>query len=287
MIRVGTAPVNWGVDPEYTWIEQRPYREILDEMCLAGYDATEWAYTFPSDPDELRRELGARKMALASSFCSVDFLGAYDPEPAMKVCRLLKCLGSRDLLVAQRGTPERYAKAGRIEASDGPSDGDWRRLVANLHDLAERARQLGARAAFHNHAGTAVETGPELERLCADTDPALVRLCLDTGHLAYGGTDPVAFAAEHADRLGYVHLKDVDAARLRHARERGLAFLEAVRAGIFVELGHGALDLPAFIATLRAVRYEGWLIVEQDSATRSPLESARMNRQYLKENFGL
>jgi inosose dehydratase len=287
VIRVGTAPVNWGVDPEYTWIEQRPYREILDEMRLAGYDATEWAYTFPSDPDELRRELAARKMALASSFCSVDFLGAYDPEPALKVCRLLTCLGSRDLLVAQRGTPERYAKAGRIEASDGLSDGDWRRLAANLHDLAERARGLGASLAFHNHAGTAVETAPELERLCAETDPSLVRLCLDTGHLAYGGADPVAFAGSHRERLGYVHLKDVDAARLQQAREQRLSFLEAVRSGIFVELGHGVLDLPAFIATLREVRYAGWLVVEQDSTTRSPLESARMNRQYLKEKFGL
>ena len=34
-------------------------------------------------------------------------------------------------------------------------------------------------------------------------------------------------------------------------------------------------------------RYEGWLVVEQDETRRQPTESARMSRDYLKEQFGL
>ena len=287
MIRVGTAPVNWGVDPDYTWIEQRPYRDVLDEMKAAGYDATEWAYTFPRDPEELDRELRLRKMALASSFCSVDFVDCYDPEPALAVCPLLRSLGSHDLLLAQASTHARCARAGRVRPEDGLTDCEWRCLAANLNDLAERVRGMGMRAAFHNHAGTAVETRAELERLCAETDPTLVRLCLDTGHLAYGGGDPVGFAEAHRERLGYVHLKDVDGTLLNRARASGLDYLSAVRQGVFVELGQGMLDLPAFIAALRGSDYDGWLIVEQDSTRRTPLESARMNRRYLAERFDL
>jgi len=287
VIRVGTAPVNWGADPEYTWTPQRPYREILDEMRQAGYDATEWAYNFPRDPLELRRELAARNMVLASSFCSVDLAGAYDPGPVLAVCCLLRQLGSEDVLVAQRGTPERYAVAGRVTDEDGLAQAQWQSLAANLNDLGQRVLDRGLRLAFHNHAGTAVETAAELERLCADTDPRLVRLCLDTGHLAYGGGDPVAFADAHRDRIGYVHLKDVDGGQLQRSRDERLDFLTAVRAGIFVELGHGMLDVPAFVELLHRAGYGGWLIVEQDSTTRTPLESATMNRRYLKDCFGL
>src|SRR2546430_17536801 len=62
-------------------------------------------------------------------------------------------------------------------------------------------------------------------------------LCLDTGHYTVGGGDAVALAREAGERVGYVHLKDVDA-RLADAGPEGrMGFLDAVRDGLFRPLG--------------------------------------------------
>ena len=36
-----------------------------------------------------------------------------------------------------------------------------------------------------------------------------MHFCLDTGHMAFGGQDPVQFAKDAMDRVGHVHLKDI------------------------------------------------------------------------------
>jgi inosose dehydratase len=64
------------------------------------------------------------------------------------------------------------------------------------------------------------------------------------------------------------------------ARE-GWDYFEAVRRGVFCELGQGGVDFSAFIAAIR--ERDGWLIVEQDvlPGMGTPLESARRNREFL------
>ncbi len=64
---------------------------------------------------------------------------------------------------------------------------------------------------LHPHAGTHVEFEDEVEPLLDDAE-----LCLDTGHWLYAGQDPVEAYERWAERIPYVHLKDVDP-RLRSA----------------------------------------------------------------------
>ena len=65
-------------------------------------------------------------------------------------------------------------------------------------------------ACFHPHANTPVFTEEQIDLLMANTNPELVTLCLDTAHTTLAGMDPVKAFDKYADRLGYVHLKDVD-----------------------------------------------------------------------------
>ena len=72
-IKVGNAPVSWGVMEVAGWGEQIPYGKVLDEIAEAGYAGTElgpYGY-FPTEPNKLtvgiistraatRRELRAR-----------------------------------------------------------------------------------------------------------------------------------------------------------------------------------------------------------------------------------
>ena len=97
-----------------------------------------------------------------------------------------------------------------------------------------------------------------------------VALCLDTGHLTLGGADPVAIADRHADRIGLVHLKDVDGAAAQRLGELGL--MGATQAGLFPPLGDGIVPIAQVIETLIDRSYDGWYVLEQDVAiTGAPL----------------
>ncbi len=47
--------------------------------------------------------------------------------------------------------------------------------------------------------------------------------------------------------------------------------------GVFCELGWGDIDFPAILAQLNELKYDGWIVVEQDvlPGMGSPKESAR------------
>jgi inosose dehydratase len=242
----------------------------------------------------LRAELQRRGLTLIGGFCPVTL---HDPARAaeqrrfaLDVARRLRDLGAEVLVLAEAGDPARLAQAGHVVPGATPAFGadDWQRFAAAAGEIAARAQGLGLVSAFHPHVGSYVETEEETEHLLAETDPALVGLCVDTGHLAYGGADPVAITTRHRARVRHVHLKDIAAPVLDRARQQGWSFPEAVANGVFVPLGDGMVDLPAMLDALRQAGYAGWLVVEQDTRLLSPerrswpLAHARRSRDALR-----
>jgi len=69
------------------------------------------------------------------------------------------------------------------------------------------------------------------------------------------------------------------------AAAEGWGYLDAVRQGVFCPLGQGAVDWAGVVAELRAMPYEGWIVVEQDvlPGQGEPKGSARRNRAFLAE----
>ena len=289
-VRVGTASVNWGFDPYYTWAQTPPFAQMLDEMVDAGYEGTEISYNFPEDPSLLRRELQTRNLMPAATFHAVDVRDRSRHEAAlevsMRIADRLQDLGSDVLILSDKPSQERIRVAGRAGPGDRLDEGSWKAMADGLNRIAECLAARGMRCVFHPHAGTYVETRAEIDRLCESTDPALLGLCPDTGHLAYAGASPESLFADYAARIRYVHLKDVDSRKLEYVREQRLDFVEAVRLGLFVELGKGMVSIDSIVTALRSATYSGWIIVEQD-APADPLTSARNNRRFLRERFGL
>ena len=80
----------------------------------------------------------------------------------------------------------------------------------------------------------------EIDALMARTDPALLGLLLDTGHIMYGGGDPLRVLERARRRVWHVHFKDCDPQSRRARARNGLGYLAAVRAQLFCELGAGA-----------------------------------------------
>ena len=290
---VATAPVNWNnVDLAGT-VPEIGYPDLLDEMVAAGYDATEYGGNFPTDPVTLRHDLRARGMRLCGAYHSLPLI---DDErlnarrPALEgLLTLLASVGCHDVIIAFESTPERVDLAGHVPAdgSAGLSEAEWARANRNLATVGQIAAEHGVRAHFHNHVGTHAETPDEVERIIAGLDFALMDICFDGGHYAYGGGDPIAFVNRHRDRIGYVHLKDVDPVVLADARTRELSFLEALREYVFCEFGQGMVDIPGMVQTLRDGGYRGWLVVEQDTTPNESTASARANRAFLREHCGL
>jgi len=280
-----------------------PYSEVMDEISKAGYEGTElgpYGY-FPTDADVLRPELEKRDLELASSFVPValahpDKVGEA-LETVLQVGALLRQFGVREVIVADHGTPQRAKVAGFVspDGSDGWNDKEWQQAGKTMDVIARACRdKLGMRVVFHNHVGTFVETPEEVDRLMAITDPELVGLCLDTGHYAYGGGDCVEVGRKYADRIWYVHLKDVWGDKLEKVRRERITAHEAWGMGVFAEIGRGCVDFPGFMDVLLSKGYEGWLIVEQDVIKSSDpagpwtsLASAIESREYIRNTLGL
>ena len=297
-IKVGTAPVSWGIMEAEGWTVDQGYVRVLDEMAKAGYEGTElgpYGY-LPTEPDSLIAELASRGLRLVSAFVPVHLSDAQrhdaDFRQAIKVATLLTRAGARLIVLADEMGGARMSVAGRVnEQRDGMSERQWDGAVDILNRIAKTCCELGLVTAFHHHAGTLVETPAEIERLCASTDPALIGLCLDSGHYMYGGGDPVEAVEKYGSRIVHLHLKDVRTDVLQSVREDGVGFLDAVRRGVFCELGKGGVDVPAITKGLMNCGYKGWALVEQDVDAKqpgvNPYESAVRSRQYLREVIGI
>lgn len=290
-ISIGTAPVNWNNQDVPHYRPPTPYLQMLDEMARAGYTATEFDDSFPADASDALTDLRSRGLRPASTFCALNLRHPdqfeTDLARAEERARYVAALGGDVLIVADSEDERRSAIAGRVTEADSMSDESWEWFVLGLHMLAARCQAHGVRIVFHNHVATHVETGVELSRLLDATDPSRLGLCLDVGHLLYGGGDISMIMKSYGHRVQYVHLKDVDMAILRQCRREQIGWHEALLLGIFCELGQGGLDIPGFFDALEINNYAGWVIVEQDTTRKTPAESARANREYLRVKFGI
>ncbi len=270
------------------WARRKSFGEVLDEMVRAGFAGTELGpYGFlPTDPNELEKELDKRGLALLGAFVPLPLASGGGYDSAMTVARLLADRRAPFLVLADEMNDARMAAAGSAGAADEMSADQWKRALELLARVAGAARGMGLRPVFHHHAGTFVETPAEVERLLAETDPRTLGLCLDTGHFFYGGGNPVILARRYAKRIWHLHLKDVRDDVLRSVRRERVPYLEALRRGVFCELGRGAVDLAGVVRELDAAGFDGWGVFEQDvdptQPGADPLGSAIRSREYLR-----
>ena len=207
---------------------------------------------------------------------------------AGKTALLMADVAEAPLLIMadDNGTdPVRTRYAGRIRPEQGLSEERWQVFAEGAHKIARAVLEAsGAHTVFHHHCAGFAETPAEVDKFLELTDPDLVGLCLDTGHYTYGGGDAVEAIRRYAGRISHVHLKDCDPGVAADARAQGWDYFQAIERGVFCELGRGCVDFPGVLRELRAGRFSGWAVVEQDvvPGMGSPLDSAAHNREYLR-----
>ena len=305
-IRIANAPCSWG-SLEFEGLEGEtiPYGQMLDELKDTGYAGTElgdWGY-MPIQPEKLHIELTGRGLFMLGAFVPVA-LKDVDVHKAgvvesLKISHLLANVAERGgyegqpflALADDNGTdPVRTANAGRTDPEMSLTGKQWKVFAHGAEEIARAVKsETGLRTVFHHHCAGFVERPDEVGRLLDMTDPDLLGLVLDTGHYTYGSgkNDPqvVLEALERfAERIWYMHFKDCHPEIANRARSEGWDYFEAIRRGVFCELGQGCVDFPKVLSKLKQQNYEGWVVVEQDvlPGMGSPKQSALRNREYLR-----
>lgn len=156
---------------------------------------------------------------------------------------------------------------------------DYTRLGSLLTELGRRTADLGIPLSYHHHMNTLGERPEEIRAILGSADPRYVKFQLDTAHYQQGGGDPAQAVKEYADRLLFLHIKDLEAPV---PGDRG----DPARSYRFVELGRGKVDLKRVFDALRGVKFNGWAVVELDRVpdpSRQPRDSAMISKNYLED----
>jgi len=233
----------------FNQVEEADFDQVLAAVKNAGFDAVE--ASFP-DAGVLQRLLTRHGLKQAARHMTISHFT--DPEP---VFREFAVTGARD--VCNSG----LLKWGELTTED------YHRSIEVLNDLGRKLRAEGIHLHYHNHdfefspvAGG--KTGIDL--LLEGLDFSIIDLCVDVAWVWRGGLDPAAFLREHAERIGYLHLKDTTETD-------------------WTELGRGLLDWKTILETVENMPHVRWATVEQDSTKIDPAQSCQISRAFLRENF--
>ena len=197
------------------------------------------SYVLPqwhAKPDAFSALLSESGVALAAIEFGADWTAEDRIEVHLQGAReaagFLAALGVKTLVVG-----------GGKRAEDG---GESRRRFAGLiDDLGAEFAALGVALCHPPRFGALVEHRDQIEQLLAETDPEHVRLCLDTAAVAAAGVDPLELISSHGNRVGHVHLTDLEGETLRP-----------------VPPGQGCLDMPGIVDALKRAGYDGWVTLK-------------------------
>lgn len=260
-VRIGCAAITWGGQDE----------AAIDEIAALGFGGIQLRVSafrrWKRDPAALAGRLSERGLDFVA-FSSGVLRGdpaTFEDDLALHLrhARWVRAAGGRFLQVVDE------RPSGRA-----PAGADFAAMARRLDELGRRTADLGVTLAYHNHMGNLGQSPAEVEAVLSQCDPARVRVLLDIAHWHAAGGDPVAAVRQHAGRLAFLHLKDVQ--RLQ-GDVRGRRYR-------FVELGDGEVDVRGVMTALTRVGYDGWAIVELDDVTdpsRTPRSSAQRSKAYL------
>ena len=292
-ITLGTAPDSWGVwfpsDPE-----QLPASQFLREVVEAGYGWIElgpYGY-LPKDPAALQDLLDEHglKVLAGTVFSHLHQADSWDYtwQQVTDVAALTRAVGGEHIVVIPE--PWRDHKTGAPKEDRELSDEQWDLLTGGHDELGKRILdEYGLHVQFHSHADSHVGYQPDIERFVQSTNPDFVNLCLDTGHVAYYGGDSLELIRTYPDRIGYLHLKQVNPEVIAQVLDHDISFPEAVRMGAMIEPPQGVPEMGPLLDAVAGLGRDLSGIIEHDlypCAPDVPLPIARRTKTYLSSCSG-
>lgn len=288
--RVGIAPDSWGVWNAVDPAQPAP-GQYLREVGESGFHWTElgpFGY-LGTDASKLRDDFAAHDLALSAGTVFTGLhRGASEIDIAWSAVRevadVVVALGGEHIITI----PELWERGADGEVIDNREfDADeWRAVTSGHDEIGHRLlEEYGLRQQFHSHAESPIGSQREVIRFLEQTDPSYTNLCLDTGHLAYYFGDNLRLIAEHPDRIGYLHLKQVEPDLLAHVLKNDISFADAVVQGVMVEPPLGLPEYGPILAAAAENTPGIFAIIEQDMYPvgdfTAPLQIAKRTHEYL------
>jgi inosose dehydratase len=267
LLNAAERNIYWGLGL-VTWRGKSNWPDILRDVDAAGFDGVE-PFTAKFLNDEAMAELEQlllkyKNIRMSSIYWGGQFHLESEHDALIKDSR--RILGYLKRFGADRLTfgPPR------------PEVEDEKAAIANTAKIANEIGRIALeeykiKTDIHPHVGSLIENPRQIDALMDQTDPKYFNLGPDTAQIWMGGGEPVAFFEKYKHRLVYMHYKDV------RAYYRGLpGYMDNV-----IELGRGVIDFPALHRILKSIKYKGWITIDLDNARISPLESAKVQKEYI------
>lgn len=286
-VRIGVNPLSWMNDDLPSLGGETPLSVALTEGKQIGYQGFELGNKFPREPNALNALLSDYDLALVSGWYSGKLAQRSAQEEIDAVGPHLELLAKCGAKVMVYGEVADSIQGSPVSLSKRPrflNDDQWQTYAERLNAFAAFTLKHGVRVAYHHHMGAYVEAPHEIDRLMSLTTDD-VGLLFDTGHVTFGGGDPLAVLDKHIARVCHVHCKDVRASVIRQARNGDWPFLQSVINGAFTVPGDGAVDFESVIGRLAKHGYQGWLVVEaeQDPAVAPSYPYADLGYRTLRD----
>ena len=271
-IRLAVHAITWGGDGLH---------QAVDDISSLGFRGIETfdrvVQTYEGREAEFDELLSSHGLRLVSLYGGGNMhIPAQRDEVVARNERLARFLSERG------ATPLTLGPGRRSEG--GTTSEELREMATTMNEIGRRTQEYGVLACLHPHWGTTIQNRDEIDRIFDLVDPRYVAMNADPAHMAKAGYDPVEVFRTYSSIIKYAHFKDY----LKPEQEK-----QAIGTGgtaiipDFVEFGVGTIDLAGLIEVLKTADYDGWLTVELDQSTRGPLESLRMNKEYLENSLGL
>jgi inosose dehydratase len=262
-IRLGYASITWGGKD----------LDAIADIAATGYPGVQLRSNIVPDYEQRPRALADELAKHHLTFVALSS-GGVGIDPATEAQEIATHVGHAKFLQACGGL---YLQCTDTRPKRTLVAADCQRLGRLLTEIGKRTADLGIALGYHNHMGTIGERPDELDWILDAADPKFVKLELDIAHYQQGGGDPVKAIRKYADRLLFLHIKDVQ------DWSGGSGGASGYR---FVELGRGKVDVKGVFAAMREIKFRGWAVVELDAVpdkARTPKESALINKKYLED----
>ncbi|MEM7268509.1 MAG: myo-inosose-2 dehydratase [Pseudomonadota bacterium] len=284
-VKIGISPIAWQNDDLPDLTAAYSMEQALQEAREIGYTGVERGQRMPQDTAGLKAYLDRYDIALCGGWCSGSLLiNDIEAEKAAITQQLEQfiALGSPCMVFAECSNTIQTLPDVPVNNRPTLSRDEIADYARKLTEVAKWASDKGMPLAYHHHMGSIIESEDDLNWLMEGSGSEL-QLCYDTGHMLFGGGDVMAVMNRWAERIGHVHYKDIRPDIVADVRKNDRSFLDAVIAGAFTVPGDGCIDFKPVTEKLKAMDYEGWIVVEaeQDPAKAPPYEYSEIGFKHI------
>ena len=234
----------------YTWFmsgngttHQGRLGHMIEIIAQAGFTGIQPIFTWMGDlvdADRLAAKLQEQGIELAALALALDWNGIEESDNeriiADNAIGLLEHFPGAVLNTVQIPTGRHQLEERR------------RSLVNIVNTVSKRASDKGIPCSFHPNSPhtSIIRTQEDYQVVLESLDTTVTGWTPDVGHIINGGMDPLAKMQEYASLINHVHYKDWNGEPE------------------FALMGKGKVDLLAITQWLKDIKYNGWIICEDE-----------------------